>query len=360
MPNGSMGTAMMKANGKDDRSPFRPNTVKKTRKAGIIPFVDGGQGQIDLPRVGYLSGVWINLRGTLNLGAAGAFADLGPWNILRRLQITANFGGASLWDTSGYMCYLSSNGAYYGFLPDAGDSRSLTPPTDVYQAGLTMGNNIYSLWYFLPLAINQGLNFDIGLILLQSTTVTLTVSINFGNAAGDLVASLGGGTGFSGTAHIYYDYYEVPAGNVKQPPLIIVRTLEESQVITATGETKYETPNGGTLVRMDSLLRLNSLRSDNVDYVRLYLNETETRFDIERQLFKALQRREGGMHLTTGAFRWDFLNAFASGVMSVGDSQNAIDTEEIAELEFTFFVPSGLGASGNEIRFARRIIQVIQ
>lgn len=347
-------------NGKDAPALFRPNTLRKQRKAGTLTFVDGGQAQLDLPRVGYLSGVWINLRGTLNLGAAGAFADLGPWNILRRIQITANFGGASLWDTSGYMAYLSTNGAYYGFLPDAGDSRSLTPPVDAYQAGVAMGNNTYSLWYFLPLAVNQGLNFDIGLILLQSTTVTITVNLNFGNAAGDLVAALGGGTGFAGTAHIYYDYYEVPSGNVKQPPLIVVRTLEESLALAATGESKYECPNGGTLVRMDTLLRLNNARSDNVDYMRLYLNETETRFDIERQLFKAWQRKEGGMHLPTGAYRWDFMNAFASGVMSVGDSQNAIDTEEIAELEFAYSIPSGLGASGNEIRFARRIIQVVQ
>lgn len=340
--------------------PFRPNTVKKTRKAGTIAFADGGSGQLDLPRVGYLSAIWVNLRGTLNLGGAGALADLGPWNAIKRLQVTANFGGASLWDTSGYMAFISANGAFPNFLPDAGDSRSLTPNTDVYQAGVANGNNTYSLWYCIPLSVNQGLNFDIGLILLQSTTVTVTVNLNFGNAAGDIVASLLGGTGFTGTAHIYYDYYEVPAGNVAQPPLIVCRTLEESLSLTATGENKYEVPNGGSLIRMDTLLRLNNARSDNVDYMRLYINQTETRFDIERQLFRFQNRKDGGMNLPTGAYRWDFLNAFAAGVMSVGDSQNAIDTEEIAELEFAYNVPSGLGASGNEIRFARRIVQVIQ
>lgn len=358
MANGNM-QRMNGGNGAKELAPFRPNTVLKRRKAGIIPFADGGNNQIDLPRVGYLSAIWINLRGTLNLGAAGAFADLGPWNAIRRLQVTANFGGASIWDSSGYMCYLASSGAYPNFLPDAGDTRSLTPPVDNYQAGLAMGNNTYSLWYCLPIAVNQGLNFDIGLILLQSTTVTLTVQLNFGNAAGDIVVSLGGGTGFSGTAHIYYDYYEVPAGNVRQPPLIICRSLEESQVVTATGETKYEVPNGGTLIRMDTLLRLNSLRVDTLDYVRLYLNQTETRFDMERQFFRMTNRRLSGMHLPVGGYRWSFLDAFASGVEEVGDSMNAIDTEEIAELEFAYFIPSGLGGSGNEIRFLRRIIQVV-
>src|SRR5690606_13957130 len=140
------------------------------------------------------------------------------------------------------------------FLPDAGDSRSLTPNADVYSAGLNNGNNAYSLWYCIPLTVNQGLNFDIGLILLQSTTVTVTVNLNFGNAAGDLVASLIGGTGFTGTAHIYYDYYEVPSVNVAQPPLIVCRGLEESLALSATGESKYEVPNGGTLIQMDSLV----------------------------------------------------------------------------------------------------------
>lgn len=340
--------------------PFRPNTVLKGRKAGTITFADGGTGQIDLPRVGYLSGVWVNLRGTLNLGAAGTFADLGPWNIIRRIQLTANFGGASLWDTSGYGCYISGNTVAPNWIADAGDTRSLTPNTDTYQAGLAMGNNTYSLWYYMPVTINKGLNFDIGLILLQSTTVTVTCNLQFGAAASDLTTGLGGGTGFSGTAHIYYDYYEVPAGNVAQPPLITCRTLEESQTISATGETLYEVPNGGTLIAMNSIVRLNSARSDNIDYMNLYLNKTETRFARERQWFRTLNRSESGINLPTGCYRWNFLNSFAPGVMSAGDSQNAIDTEEIAQLEFAYSIPSGLGASGNEIRFIRRIIQVIQ
>lgn len=340
--------------------PFRPNTVKKTRKVGTIAFADGGSGQIDLPRVGYLSAVWVNLRGTLNLGGAGALADLGPWNALKRLQLTANFGGASLFDMSGYMTYINAAGNYPNFLPDAGDSRSLTPNTDIYQAGVANGNNTYSLWYCLPVTVNQGLNFDVGLILLQSTTVTVTLNLNFGNAAGDIVASLVGGTGFTGTAHVYYDYYEVPSNNVAQPPLMVVRTLEESLSLSATGESLYEVPNGGSLIQMNTLVRLNSARSDNVDYMRLYINKTETRFDIERQLFRMTNRKDGGINLPVGAYRWDFLNSFAAGVMSVGDSQNSIDTEEIAELEFAYSIPSGLGASGNEIRFARRIVQVIQ
>lgn len=341
--------------------PFRPNTVKKARKVGTITFSDGGSGQIDLPRVGYLSGVWVNLRGTLNLGGAGTFADLGPWNIIKRLQLTANFGGASLWDTSGYGCYISGNGTSPNFLGDAGDTRSLTPNADVYSAGLSNGNNTYSLWYFIPVSVNQGLNFDIGLILLQSTTVTVTLNLNFGAAASDLTTGLAGGTGFTGTAHVYYDYYEVPSGNVAQPPLMVCRTLEESSQIAATGENLYRVPNGGSLIRMDQINRLNSARNDsNFDYFRLYLNKTETRFDMERQLVRVQNRWRGGMHLPYGCMRWDFLNSFANGVMSVGDSQNAIDTEEIAMLEFAANVTGGLGASGNEIRYIRRIIQVIQ
>jgi len=341
--------------------PFRPNTVLKRRKVGTIAYSDGGTGNLDLPRVGYLSGVWINLRGTLNLGGAGTLADLGPWNALKRIQLNANFGGASLWDTSGYMAYLSAGGTMPNFLADAGDTRSLTPATDTYQAGVANGNNTYSLWYYLPVSVNQGLNFHIGLILLQSTTVTVTVNLNFGNAAGDIVTGLVGGTGFTGTAHVYYDYYEVPAGNVQQPPLITCRTLEESNVITATGENKYQCPNGGTLIRMDTLLRLNSARNEsNLDTLKIYINQTETRYDVERQWMKTLNRYTNGIYLPTGAFRWSFLNAFAPGVVEAGDSQNALDTEEIALLEFAYNITGGLGASGNEIRFARRIIQVIQ
>lgn len=340
--------------------PFRPNTGLKKRKVGTLTFSDGGNAQIDLPRVGYLSGIYVNLRGTLNLGGAGTFADLGPWNIIRRLQVTANFGGANLFDTSGYMCYMNALGNINNWLPDSGDNRSLTPNADIYSAGLNNGNNTYSLWYYLPISLNQGLNFDIGLILLQSTTVTVTLNCQFGNAVGDLVTGLVGGTGFTGTAHVYYDYYDVPAGQVAQPPLIVCRTLEESQPIAATGETLYEVPPGGTLVLMNTLLRLNSARSDNWDYARVYINKTETRFDIERQWHRARNRMDSGVNLPTGGSRWDFMNSFASGVTMVGDSQNAIDTEEIASLEFAYSIPSGLGASGNELRMARRIIQVIQ
>ncbi len=339
---------------------FRPETFNKRRKVGTIAFADGGTGSIDLPRVGYLAGVWLNFRGTLNLGGAGAFADLGPWNLLKRIQISANYGGAALWDTSGFGAFIASSGSYPNWIADAGDTRSVTPNADVYAAGLANGNNTYSLWYYLPVSLNKGMNFDVGLIMLQSTTVTCTVNLQFGTAVGDVVASLVGGTGMTGNVHVYYDYYEVPdPSEVAQPPLMVVRMLEESKAIQAQGEQLYQVPPGGSLIETAMILRLNSLRVDGFDAIRIYYNKTETRFDMERQWLRMYNRIEQGIHLPTGCFRYDFLTTFAPGLVNVGDSQNAIDTEEISQLEIAPNITGALGGSGNEFRVIRRIVQFV-
>lgn len=345
----------------DKLKPFRPNTLLKARKAGVIAFTDGGSGvNLNLPAVGYLSAIVCRLTGTLNLGGAGALADLGPFNLLKTIEVFANFGGASIWKTSGFGAFIASNGFFPNFLPDAGDSRSLTANSDVYSAPVANGNNTWTLFYVLPIALNFGINFDAGLILLQSNTVTVTIAPSFGNAAGDAVASLIGGTGFSGNLHCYYLYFEVPPRDVAQPPLLIVRTLEEVAPIVAQGENIYRVPPMGTLLQLTSVIRLNSVRSDGFDYSRILYNKTETRFDMERQFLRFMNRAQGGMNLPVGCYRWDFWAAYCNGVMSVGDSRDAIDTEEIAQLEVVYNITGALGGSGNEIRYIRRIVQILQ
>lgn len=341
--------------------PFRKGTRQRHYKVGVVPYAASAQGQpLKLPQVGMLGRLIVQLRGTITYSAPGTVTDEGPWNLISRIQLLTNIGAAVVYDASGYGSYLIDRTLARGWSPEvAGGSGggSATPNADIYAFPVSGTAQAFVLTYEMPVSVNDGGNFETGLINLQAPETSVQVQINFG-ALTDPASLV---TAIVANAHVYYEYYEIP--NVQQyamPPLALSRWLEESQAINATGDNIYTVPRMGTLLNLIHGVRLNGARSDSIDQLQIRFNKTDNPYTDERQWRRVEERRLYGLAPNVGDYYWDFFHAY--GDINKGDTRDAINTEALTTLESVLTVSAGatLGSNNNALRTVRRILQIIQ
>lgn len=340
--------------------PLRAGTRQRRHKVGSIPYeANASLPPLELPKVGLLNRLVVQFRGTPTLSSAGALNDLGPWNLLKRIKLNANIGSASIIDVSGYGGYLLQPFVEKeGYRPDlAGVGAGTTPNADIHAAPVAMGANNWVLTWVLPIAANNGRQFANGLINLQSPETQLTLELTTG-AATDPATNV---TGITGSFHVYYEYYEIPdPAKFALPPLMLVRWLEETQAVGATGDQTYTLTRQGILLQLIHRLTLNGARSDSWDSLSLVFNRTDTPYLVERQWERVLQRMNYGLNPITGVMIHDLFHA--EGDVSAGDTRDAIDLEELSTCESIVTVGSGatLGSNNNYLASIRRIAQFLE
>lgn len=339
--------------------PFRMGTRQRFAKVGTLAYAAASALQpLELPRVGMLCRVIVQFRGTVTLSAAGALADLGPWNLVARAKINANIGSASLVDVSGFGAFMMQNLVEeLGFRPDLGGVGTTSVNADIHAAPVAMGANTWVLTYVLPVSANPGKQFDFGLINLQAPETRVTVEITTG-ALLDPATLV---TATTGTFHVYYEYYEIPdPRQFALPALALVRTLEEQQPVNGTGDNIYTVPRQGVLLQLAHRLTLNAARSDSWDSISIKFNKTDTPYNQERQWSRIIDRLRQGVNPNVGVYYWDFWHAESD--VSSGDTRDAIDAEELSTLESVCTVTSGatLGSNNNFLVSVRRIAQQLE
>lgn len=339
---------------------FRYATRQNRRKNGgqnPIAFAANGGQPLVLDKVGMLNRLILQFRGTITLSGAGAATDLSPWNLLARIKVNLNGAALGLWDTSGYGAYVSNMLISRGWRPDAAGQGNTTPDADIHAAPRASGANVWVITWILPIAANQGSNFETGLINLQSPEITATVEPTF-CALTDVDALC---TAITGNLHVYTEYFEIPDPNIADlPPVIAVRTMEDFLPVGAVGDNPYTVPRGGNLMSLLHFVRLNGARSNSYDSARLVFNKATTPYLQERQLLRILNREATELDFPTGVFAWDFWRSGES--IGSGDNRDFIDTEELSTLESIVTISAGatLGANNNTFNNVRRIMQSFQ
>lgn len=338
--------------------PFRNGTRQRRRKIGTIAFSASSSGTpLELPKVGYLSKLIFQLRGTIDSGGAVTLADLGPWNIVSRFRVNTNIGQASLVDVSGFGAHVMQKTMWRGWNPSKAGIGDTTPSADIHAAPVAnaAGQAVCLTWE-IPLSINSGPNFETGLFNLQAPDVRVTIEPVFG-ALSDYGSNV---TASALTLHCYMEFYEVPDPRVfTMPPLAIVRILEDQQPITQTGDNIYTMPRGGTVLNLAHVVQCNGARSDAVDSLEIRFNKTDSIYLAERQWHRVLERQLYELLPLTGVFYHDWYAAYAE--VNRGDVRDAIDTEAITTLDSIVTITSGttLGANNNFLKAVRRILQVL-
>lgn len=339
--------------------PFRAGTRQRNFKVGTIPFAASSQGTaLTLPQVGMLSRLVCQMRGLITYSAPGTLSDQGPWNMLSRLQLLTNIGAANVYDVSGYGAFVIHKTVTQGWSPElAGIGTSFTPNADIHVFPLSGAAQAFVLTYEIPVGINDGGNFETGLINLQSPETRVQLVPTFG-ALTDPATLV---TANVSNLHVYYEYYEIGDINVfALPPAALVRWIEESQSVNAVGDNVYTVPRMGAVANLIHVVTLNALRSDSIDQLGIKFNKTDAVYTTERQWSRVEERRMYSTQPVVGVYYWDFFNAY--GGVNRGDTRDTIDSEALTTLESIVTVSSGaaLGANNNSLKSIRRIFQVLQ
>lgn len=338
--------------------PFRTGTRQRRAKVGVIPWVTSSPGTpLEMPRVGMLSRLILQLRGTITYSAPGALADLGPWNLLNRIRVNTNIGSASIVDLSGYGAYACQRLYRGGWAADmAGVGAGTTPNADVHLFPLSGAAQAFVLTWELLIGANEGPNFEVGLINLQAPETRVTVEPVFGALTDGSTLV----TAITANLHVYYEYYEIgDPTRYALPPLALIRTLEEQQAVGQTGDNIYTVPRQGTVLQLAHVVRLNGARSDSIDSLSIKFNKTDSVYQIERQWSRVDERRLTVLNPLTGLYFHDMYHAF--GHVNMGDTRDAMDSEALTTMESIVSVSSGavLGANNNFLQSIRRILQIL-
>src|SRR6185369_2558079 len=323
--------------------PFRDNTRQRRQDIDSLTWATSSTLTRELPRVGYLNRIWVQLQATVALSSAGALHTRGAHNIVNRFKVNLNLGSNLLFDCSGPMAAVYSDLQQRGANVRLAGVGATTADADIYSAPVAMGNNSAVLTWCIPVALNNGDEFDIGLIDLQSSQTRVTLEITTG-APTDYSTNA---TTVTGTFYVAYEYYEIPyESDVAQPPFVIVRTLEESVPINAVGDVTYEIPKMGILYQLVNEVILNSSRSNSIDSQRLTFNRTDTIYNDRRWFTRARNRFDYAWDPATGIYIHDLWHG--SNRVSTGDLRDAIDTERVSTIQDIVTVSSGasLGSSG--------------
>lgn len=334
--------------------PFRYATRQRIQPVPITSggtFSENGTFTITLPRVGFLSKIYLRLAGTYNTDASVTPALHSPWDIVRNIRVNCNVGAATIYSTSGYSNWLlqTLNARGQGAVSD-GSSLVYAFPTSASGTGLN-----FVATYVIPISANDNEQFNIGLINLQAPELTVTVEGIYNTVANGLGS---GFSQFSASLSCAYEYYELPDPNVAEyPPIIFHRILEDTQQITAAGDQTITIPREGILYRIVHISEVNST-CVNPSRAQLRFNKVDTVYDVSRWVLDAklqsLYSRTGGMG--TGITIWELWGA--EGDPARGDNRDMISSEALSTLESILTIDSSPAGSVNRIITLREFAQI--
>src|SRR5215471_1953988 len=339
--------------------PFRAGSRQRKRQSGATQSVAGGGSAlagvatVTLDKVGMLNYLAIRVQATVTLSAGGAFATDGPWSVVDRIRVDLNLSNMNLVDVDGRMAYDLARQMFRGWAPDGG--TNYTPSTLVFSAPVAMGANVWNLWYFVPISANPGSDYDTGLINLQAPEVQCNVSVRFNASGANFVTNFTSLTVTTVEVHQCY-FSSLDPRAVILPLGQVVRTVQFTQPVVATGENTITVERQGKLMNTTTRFEANGARSDGIDRLQVIANINDTMYD-ETVNFNAEEfERDYSMPKAVGIFYKDFWHARESP--GSGDGRDLINLEVLTTFQQKIFVSSGttLGSGNNFYILGRRIL----
>lgn len=338
------------------RYPFEFGTRRRFQHVGSYTFTPGTPvPSITLPQVGYLSRIFLRIEGTITQTAAGAtLSPLGLASLISRVRVNANLGSASIVDCTGVGLELAN----YWYNPQSG------PVKATY--GNAIAANRVKYGTIIPINANDRQLLQLGLINLQAEQTRINVDII--PAAVTAYLTAGGGTITPAlTLYVGYEYWDVPnPQRFVQPPVSIVRTLEDTVQITNTGEQIYQLPRLGTLAQMSEYFVLAGalaqldIASPEITNFKLRANKTDTWLDYDTKYAEMdeslLYATASGGFMRPGVKTWDFFHS-GEQAFNMGD-RDMVNTEQMTTLESIATVLSTVVPGTTSYRgIVRRVIQ---
>ena len=310
---------------------------------------------MQLPRTGLLSRIFLHVTGTntVTVGTGGAtLSSKGPWNLISRVKLVAN-QGMSVIDFDGFGAHvLDVVNAGKMYEPDD-SQRAAATSADIYRAGVANGANSWD--FNLCLNVTPNDRDMLGLLLLQTDQMACELQIDWAAVGGSTfdnpVVLTGNATAaFTGSVQVYIETFTIPAAAGDQPDITtIYQQLQRTDPVSAVGEQRVNLLRANTYKSITHVVELNgALDSDNVSRFRLQYNNSDTPYDMNRQVAQHLNRRRYGRDLPAGVFIHDL---YYQGIPGYGGGRDLVSAAAVAELSTLIDIASGatLGTGNNKI-----------
>lgn len=337
--------------------PFRFGSRQRKRQSTSTQTFStpnlGSQVTFTLEKVGMLNYLVLFVNATVTLSAAGAFATLGPWNLVDRIRVDLNLSNMNLVDIDGTMAYELGRQMFRGWAPDGGGNW--TPNVNSFNAPVAMGANIWRIPYLIPISANPGSDFDTGLINLQAPEVQCTVTVRLAPAGANFVTNFTSLT--LATAELHQCYFSSLDPRATILPLgQVVRTIQFTQPVVATGENNITIERQGKLMNTLTRFVANGARSDGIDRLQVVANINDTMYDETTPFNSFEYERDYSMPRRTGIFYKDYWHSRESPGM--GDGRDLINLEVLTTFQQKLFISAGtvLGSGNNFYDLGRRVL----
>lgn len=338
--------------------------------SAMTPPNPGTAGQIitqQLPTSGYLSALWMLLKGTTTTTSAqstsvGTYPQP-PWNFIRKIRVYTNMG-VELVNLSGYGLYLYQsclrtgldidtivNSLSYAATDDGSNntvkSRYLAHPS-------SLGASSSETWkagYYLPIAWGTG--GKAGLQLLQDDAVKYYLEITFGDLT-DLYASTSGTPALSNVSLTpMVETFSTPRNPANRPDLSYSKViLEESQPFdNGTGVSTFKMVTGNMVTQLIQELSNGAtakpLDPDEVTLLRMDYAQTQVPYNINPDIQLLRQAFLYGRNLPQGVYVWELAESL--GLKELPTMRDVIDTLMLTNLQ-TEITLSGVSLSSSKLR----------
>ena len=213
-----------------DTATFQNSTrLKFIRLPAMTKPTGGGTTQVDLPRAGILSQIYLQISVT----TAGTLTTTSGWGIaaaIRRVRLTLNSGVD--------IVNITGAGYVYGLREMINLGLDPTPQNQGRVAPVT--GTTYILDMIIPVSINN--RDEAGLLLLQNDSTLATLVVEWETDSNVILT--GGGT-YTGTCTPLLGMFEVPVAKTAWPNFSIVQQIiEEQAAISGAGDYVYTWPRG--------------------------------------------------------------------------------------------------------------------
>jgi hypothetical protein len=337
--------------------PFRQGSRQRKRQSSAtqqVPTPGLGQAvNFILEKVGMLNYLVINVKGTVNLTGVGTFAAGGPWSLVDRIRVDLNLSNMNLVDADGPMCYAMARQMFRSWGPD-GAGIWIPNPTS-YSAPVASGDNTWSLPFFIPISANPGDSNDTGMINMQAPEVQLTVQVRLTPNGANVVDTFN--TLTNATIELHQCYFSSLDPRAVILPLgQVVRMVQFTQPVVATGENTITIERQGKLMNTLTRFIANGAPSDGIDRLQIIANINDTMYD-ETNFFNSFEyERDYSQPRQVGTFYKDFWHAKENP--GSGDGRDLINLEVLTTFQQKLFVSQGttLGSGNNFYHLGRRVL----
>lgn len=320
-----------------------------------------------LPKVGLLSRVWIDVDGltttgydfTAGGGSGAVAADaMGPFGLVENIELRVN-GSVALFSVSGFGAYLLEAAEAPEALPGVSSVGTIysTAPTDIestiYNYDPTQDHR--PRWGIsIPLSLTPGQPLGMVLAGNDQTSLELVVTLaslaKFAALSGGASAALG--LTFTPTLELFAVPDPVAFAQYVRPLLDWAHVCRESQQdIVATGDQSITLDNHDNILQVIHTVKLNGVVS--TDYVtrgQFVLNRTDKRYD--HALATQLRRQRRDFQKDIPAWVWSF---FGTGTL-----RDAIRADSYTDIRSLLTISSSatLGTAPYIRTAERRLVQL--